>query len=156
MRNKWASRLFLGCVGLLVVPVAAFAGDSLSGKVTEVRNAEVVVIDYGTGQYVVHVIGIDALNQSRAGEAKEFVSKLVLGKRARMRFVDRAPNGEMMSRLFTDDPGSAIKDVGLELVRSGLARRKAGDEFRFGYKYGELSATEKEAQRARAGIWSGN
>lgn len=156
MRNKWCQWLLLGCTGLMVLLVPAFAGDSFSGKVTEVRTAEVVVIDPGTGQYAIHIVGIDAVNQSRAEEAKAFVSRLVLGKRARMRFVDRAPNGEMMARLFTDEPGGPIEDVGLELVRAGLARRSPGDEIRFFYKYGELSAAEREAQTARAGIWSQN
>jgi len=145
------------CGGLLLCGAAlfvVFAGDSLSGKVTEVKNAEVVVLDYGTGHYTVHMIGIEAAELSRAAQAKELVSKLVLGKRARMRFVSRAPNGEMMSRLFTDEPETPIKDVGLELVRAGLARRKAGDETQFGYKYAELTAAENEARRARRGLWS--
>jgi endonuclease YncB( thermonuclease family) len=132
----------------------ALAGDSLSGKVIEVRSAELVVLDYGTGQYVVHIVGIDVLDQPRAEEAKALVSKLVLGKRARMRFVGRAANGEMVARLLTDEPDGQITDVGLELVRLGLARRAAGTEFKFGYKYGELSAAESEAQRAQRGLWA--
>jgi endonuclease YncB( thermonuclease family) len=154
MRNKWCRWFFVGCTGLLVILVPAFAGDSFSGKVTEVRSAEIVVIDPGTGPIVVHIIGIDAVNQSRAEQAKDYISKLLLGKRARLRFVNRAPNGEMLGRLFTDEPDGPIKDVGLELVRLGLARRKPGDEFRFSYKYGELSAAEREGQRVKTGIWS--
>jgi len=152
--KQHAAALALGLFVFGVGVSAAFAGDSLSGKVTEVRNAEVVILDYGSGHYTVHIIGIEAAELSRAAQAKEFISKLVLGKRARMRFVSRAPNGEMMSRLLTDEPDTPIKDVGLELVRAGLARRKAGDETQFGYKYAELTTAENEARRARRGLWS--
>ena len=57
---------------------------------------------------------------SLANEAKQFVSKLVLGKKVSMRLGSRAPNGEMVSQIYTDDPATGIKDVGLELVRAGL------------------------------------
>jgi endonuclease YncB( thermonuclease family) len=56
----------------------------------------------------------------------------------------------MMARLFTDDPEIGIKEVGVELVRAGLARRQKG----FDLKYGELAAAEKEAQGARRGLWA--
>lgn len=154
MRNKWAIKGFLGCLVLLAGVLPA-PGKSVYGKVTEVRSADVVVFNYGTGQYTVHIIGIDAPStDSLANEAKQFVSKLVLGKNVNMRLGSRTPNGEMVSQIYTDDPATGIKDVGLELVRAGLARRKPGDEYTFGYKYGELSAAEKEAQRARRGMWS--
>jgi endonuclease YncB( thermonuclease family) len=152
MSNGWSIRGVLGCLILLVSILPAFAGDSLYGKVTEVRSAEVVILDYGAGQYTVHIIGIDTSgNGALVEEARQFVSKLVLGKNAQMRFGSRAPNGEMVSRLYSTDP---IQDVGLELVRAGLARRKSGDEHLYGYKYGELTAAEREAQRAKRGVWS--
>ena len=157
MRNKWVIKGFAGCLGLLAGVLPAFAGDSLYGKVTEVRTADVVVLNYGNGEYIIRIIGIDVPSQGPlAEEAKQFVSKLVLGKNARMRLGGRAPNGDMVSQLYTDDPAIGIKDVGLEVVRSGLARRKAGDEHTFGYRYGELSNAEREAQRARRGLWSAN
>ncbi len=155
MRNKWAVKGFLGCVVLLAGLLPAFAGDSLYGKVTEVRSADVVILDYGAGHYVIRIIGIDVPKEGPiASEAKQFVAKLVLGKNARMRLGSRAENGEMVCRLFTDDPVIGIKDVGLELVRAGLARRQKGEDPQFDYKYGDLSAAEREAQKARRGLWA--
>jgi endonuclease YncB( thermonuclease family) len=152
--SRQAAAAALGALILTLPFAAALAGDSLSGKIIAVRSGEVVELDYRTGQYVVHIIGIDAVSQSTAKAARAYVSKLVFGKRARMRFIGRAGNGEMMSRLFTDEPRLPIIDVGVELVRLGLAKRAAGDETRFGYKYGELSAAENEARRARRGLWA--
>jgi endonuclease YncB( thermonuclease family) len=155
MRNK---RVIQGCVGCLVLLAGlfpAFAGDSVYGKVTEVRSADVVILNYGRGQYVIRIIGIDVAKEGPvAGQAKEFVAKLVLGKNARMRLGSRAENGEMVSQLFTDDPVIGIKDVGLELVRNGLARRQQGEDYQFGYKYHELTKAEIEAQRAQRGLWA--
>jgi endonuclease YncB( thermonuclease family) len=71
-----------------------------------------------------------------------------------MRLGSRSENGEMVARLLTDDPVNGIKDVGLELVRAGLARRQQGEDAQFDYKYGDLSAAEREAQKARLGIWA--
>ena len=38
----------------------------------------------------------------------------------------------------------------MELLRAGMARREEG----YDYKYGELSAAEKEAQTAKRGLWA--
>ena len=67
-----------------------------------------------------------------------------------MRFQGRSEGGEMMVRLFTDDPDIGIKEVSVELVRAGLARRPKG----FDFKYGELAAAEREAQAAKRGLWA--
>jgi endonuclease YncB( thermonuclease family) len=155
MRKRWAAA---GTLGLLLLGAGlcpAFAGDSLYGKVTEVKSADLVVFDYGAGRYNVRIIGVDVPAEGPiATEARQFVTKLVLGKSARIRFEARAKNGEMVSRLFTADPKIGIKDVGLELVRNGLARRQQGEDYQFGYKYGELSKAENEAREAKRGLWA--
>ena len=155
MRNKLVMQVFIGCLVVLASLLPALAGDSLYGKVTEVRSADVVILDYGAGHYVVHIIGVDVPKDGAvASEAKQFVAKLVLGKNARMRLGSRADNGDMFARLFTDDPVVGIKDVGLELVRAGLARRQRGEDYQLGYKYNELSSAEREAQKAQRGLWA--
>jgi endonuclease YncB( thermonuclease family) len=155
MRNKRVMQCFVAGLVLLAVVFPACAGDSLYGKVTEVRSADVVILNYGHGQYVIRIMGIAVPPEGPiANQAREFVAKLVLEKNARMRLGSRAENGEMLARLFTDDPVNGIKDVGLELVRAGLARRQQGEDAQFDYKYGELSIAEREAQKARRGLWA--
>jgi endonuclease YncB( thermonuclease family) len=95
-------------------------------------------------------VGVDVPETGPFAErAKAFVSTMVLGKNARMRFERRNRQGEYESRLFTDDPDLGIRDVAVELLRAGLARRTRN----YDYKYGELSAAEAEAQKARRGLW---
>lgn len=133
------------------VPFPASAGDSLYGKVTEVKSGNRVMLDYGAGTYDIRLVGIDVpLEGPIAKESVQFVSKLVLGKNARMRFEGRTPKGEMLARLFTDDPVIGIKEVAVELVRAGLAQRQKD----FDFKYGELSKAETEARANRRGLWA--
>jgi endonuclease YncB( thermonuclease family) len=151
MRRKWATAGFLGLLIFVASLFPTFAGDSLYGRVTAVRSADAVVFDYGAGQYNIRIVGIDPPQQGRlADEARQFVSNLVLDKNVRIRFEQRAANGEMVARLFTDDPAIGIREVGVELLRNGLARREPN----YDYKYGELSAAENEAQAARRGLWT--
>ncbi len=155
MRNTKVIQVLFSCAVLLFVSLPALAGDSLYGKVTEVRSASVVVFDYGTGQYIIDIMGVDVPKEGPiASEAKKFVESLVLEKNARMRLGSRLENGEMSCQLFTADPQIGIKDVGLELVRSGLAQRQKGEDYQFGYKYGELTKAELEAREAKRGIWA--
>ena len=154
MRHGWTRRglLTLAVLGAALVP--AYAGDSLWGKVTAVKEPTLVTLDYGSGSYEIRIVGIDAPapGEAQASEALQLVSNLVLNKNARMRLDHRAANDEMVCRLFTDDPVIGIKEVGVELVRAGLARRQAG----YDEKYGELAAAENEARNAGRGIWAPN
>lgn len=151
MRKIWTAAAFPPLLIFLASIVPVLAGDSLYGKVTEVKSANVVTFDYGAGQYELRLVGIDVPREPLiATEATKFVSNLILGKNARVRFKGRTESGEMLARLFTDDPDIGINEVGVELVRSGLARRQEG----FDFKYGELAAAEQEAKSALRGLWS--
>jgi endonuclease YncB( thermonuclease family) len=56
----------------------------------------------------------------------------------------------MVGRVQTDDPVKGIQDVGIELIRAGLAQRIPKQD----YRYRKLSEAEAEAQRAKRGIWA--
>src|SRR5262245_14429732 len=151
MRQEWLRRGAL-CVAMLGAAAAARAGDSLWGKVTAVKEPTLVTLDYGKGSYEIRLVGVEAPKAGDAlyGQAVAFVSSLVLNKNARMRLDHRAANDELVCRLFTDDAQIGIKEVGVELLRAGLARRQDG----YDEKYGELSAAEAEARQAGRGIWA--
>ena len=152
MHTKWAIGTLLGLLSAIASFAPASAADSLYGRITAVRSADVVVLNYGTGEYVVRIVGIVPPSgaPARAREARQFVSNLLLGKNARMRLERRGPNNEMVARLYTDDPVNGIKDVGLELLKAGLVRH----EPTYDGKYGEMAAAENEARTARRGLWA--
>jgi endonuclease YncB( thermonuclease family) len=152
MRNNRIIKGSLRFLILLTCCLPAFAGDVLGGKVTEVRSAEIIIVDYGRGQYIVRIVGIAVPPEGPiAIEAKQAVTTMLLGKTMYARFQGRNKNGEMVSRVFIGDPG---KDVGLELVRSGLARRQQAPDYQFDYKYGELTKAENEARENKRGLWA--
>ena len=151
MNLQWTRRWWtLAVLGAALAP--AYAGDSLYGKVTAVKEATLVTLDYGSGTYDIRIVGVDApgAGEPRADEARKFVSDLLLGKNARMRLHHRGQGGEMVCRLFTDDPVIGIEEVGVELLRAGLARRQPG----YDEKYGELAAAEDEARTLGRGVWA--
>jgi endonuclease YncB( thermonuclease family) len=144
-----ASLLGVWILGVGVPP--ALAGDSLYGAVTEVKDPSRVVLDYGEGRYELRLVGIEVPREGPvAEEAVELLSSMVLGRNARMRFEYRTPEGEMLARLFTDEPDGRIREVAVELVRAGLARRAEA----FDFKYGQLAAAEREAREAKRGVWA--
>jgi endonuclease YncB( thermonuclease family) len=151
MRKVWVGAAILGLLIVGAGWLPLHAGDSLYGKVTDVKSGNIVTLDYGAGQYELRLIGIELPNDKVLNErATGLVKNLVLGKNARMRFAGRSEDGVMNVRLFTDDPVHGNKDVALELVRAGVVRRQKD----FDYKYGEMSAAEKEAKEARRGLWA--
>jgi len=153
MRHGWARRGAWTLALLAAALVPAQAGDSLWGRVTAVKEPTLVTLDYGSGSYEIRIVGIDApkAGERLSAEAVKFVSDLVLNKNARMRLHHRdVANDEMVCRLITDDPVIGMKEVGVELVRAGLARRQAG----YDEKYGELAAAEDEARGAGRGLWA--
>jgi endonuclease YncB( thermonuclease family) len=152
MQTKSTLGSLLGLLLVMGYLSPVFAADSLYGRVTSVRSADVVVLNYGRGEYIVRIVGINPppAAQARGREARQFVANLVLGKNARMRLERRAPNGDMIARLYTDDPVNGIKDVGLELLKAGLVRHDPS----YDGKYGEMAAAENEARTARRGLWA--
>src|SRR5262245_40054919 len=103
MKKRWDVGGLLGLLVLGAGLLPAFAGDSLYGRVTAVKSAEVVVFEYTTagttagaptrstvrpaGRYDVRLIGVDVPESAAMDrQARQLVSSLVLGKNARMRF----------------------------------------------------------------------
>jgi len=157
MSQPFLARPKSGLLGFAVLSLAllvlapAYAGQTIYGTVTSVKSANTMTLDYGAGHYEIRVVGIQAPAEGRtAVAARTFVAGLVLGKKARLWFYARGPNGEMTGRLMTDDRVIGFKDVALELVRAGIVQRQKN----FDYRNGELSRAEKEAQGAHRGLWS--
>lgn len=159
MRKRSLLRGFLGFLILGAGHLQVFAGDSVYGKVVAVKSADVVIFNHGTGTYVVRIVGIVppgpgplANSNPLAKKAKQFLENLVMrkGEGIRMRLEYRNDAGEMVARLLTDDPVFGVKDVGLELVSGGWAKRQPG----FDYGFGELATAESKAKEAKLNIWA--
>jgi endonuclease YncB( thermonuclease family) len=144
---------------ILAIPpdIRATAGDSLYGRVTAVKGANLITFDYGAGTYDVRLAGIEfPRTRTAADAATQFMTELLLNKNARLRFEGRTPDGEMVGMIFTDDPEIGILDVGVEMVRAGMVMPEAEQELEeTEYKYGEMEEAMQQARNNRLGIWGG-
>ena len=87
--SRWSGS-YLGLVILVTCFLPALAGDSAYGTITEVRRADMVVMSIEDDRLELRLIGIEVPDDGPiAKQATEFVSNLVLGKNARMRFAGR-------------------------------------------------------------------
>jgi endonuclease YncB( thermonuclease family) len=132
-------------VGICLSPL--LAGDAYWGRVAEVRSANVVVLTNDHSRIQVRIVGIE-IPAAMAERARQAVAQLVLDKLVRLR-LDGRTREEFIGRLTIDGPNGST-DVGLTLVRAGMARKLAN----YDYKYGRLSAAEEEARRGKRGIWN--
>jgi len=139
----------LAALAIASAALPAMAGDSAYGTVKEVRAADVVLLAVGKTTYTVRLIGVLPPQEGPLAQAaRQFVAQLVLGKHARF-YLYANVNGEYVAALLTDADGD-FRDVGVELVRAGLAR-VVQNKF---YKYGELEAAEGEARQRGRGMWA--
>jgi len=142
--------------GFATQPAAA---KRLDGVFTAVKDANLVVLDYGEGSYDVRIYGTEAPadGQPFAAEAKAFVREALLGKDGAMRFKYRNANGEMVARIFYFDSTGAERDLGVDLAAAGLVWLRPGARYRpeVEGEPDQLTAAQAEAQSARRGIWSG-
>jgi endonuclease YncB( thermonuclease family) len=133
------------------------AAKRLGGVFTAVKDANVVVLDYGEGSYDVRIYGTEAPadGQPFAAEAKAFVREALLGKNGAMRFKYRNRDGEMVSRLFYFDAAGRERDLGIDLAAAGLVWLKPGARYRpiEEGQTDQLTAAQTEARNARRGIW---
>lgn len=150
--GRFVVAIILALLPSAFADLGARAGNSLYGVVTAVKQPDLITFDYGAGSYDIHIAGVDVpANPAAAAAATQFVSSMLLNKNVRLRFDGRTPEGEMVGRIATDDPEFGIKDIGVEMVRSGLALRQR--DYR-GYVYGEMSAAEAEARQTKRGFWN--
>ncbi len=147
----------LAVLGWTAQPAAA---KRLDGVFTAVKDANVVVLDYGEGTYDVRIYGTEAPadGQPFAAEAKAFVREALLGKNGAMRFKYRNAKDEMVSRVFYFDRDGHERDLSVDLAAAGLAWLRPGAKYR-PVEEGQpdqLTAAQAEAQAAHRGIWSGS
>ncbi len=146
------------CLLLLAVCLALLTptltqARSVWGSIAEVREADLVVLGPEAGGYTVRLLGVAAPQGGApfALQARLLVHSLVDIKSCQVWIETRNEQGEMVSRLLVDGT-----DVGLALVRAGLAKRIPGESYKPAVK-GEpdpLTAAENEARAAQRGLWA--
>ncbi|GEM_PF-1297915 len=130
---------------VLLLTSFAFA-ESFYGEVVEVVNGNNILVSHDSKQSVIRLEGVDCpeLTQDFGGQAKEFVSDMILGKRVWIDVIRKDYNGRLMSFVKVED-----KNVSKELINAGLAWYCSKFQ-----KYPELSAVESAARSVKIGLWT--
>ena len=139
-------------IALLVVfaclawTAAAFA--DFSGKVVAVKDGDTLEVLTNRVPVRVRLYGIDCPEKGQAfgQKAKRFTSDLVFGKTVKVREKDRDRYGRTVGEVIIEDGRSLNR----ELVRAGLAWWYQ----RYAPKEADLQALERDARKARAGLWA--
>jgi endonuclease YncB( thermonuclease family) len=140
-------------LAIMVLPVCAQA-KSLYGKVRSVQSGEQFTFDYGNGVYEVHLFGIaaPAASDPLAAESARFIRDTAMGPghETRIWVMDRDASGLIHAKLLVDG-----NDVGLALVRDGLAAREPDAHYKptSNDQPDVLVAAENEARLAGRGLW---
>jgi endonuclease YncB( thermonuclease family) len=138
-------KTFLLCavVGVMGCRVAA---ETFTGRVVGVGDGDTITVlrDRAEVRVRIHAIDCPELHQAFGRKAKALTSELVFGKSVLVLPVTSDKYGRIVGRVVVDK-----RDVGLELVRSGLAwhfTRYSNDSI--------LADAERAAREARRGLWA--
>lgn len=141
--------MLMAFVAVTGMPVSA--GDATYGTVTAVKSAGTVMFKHDSGTYDVLVAGVVApANRADADQSRRLVAEMAVGQRAQFRLDGRNAQGVMVGKIYLDDGSGKVMDLGVEMVRAGLAM--PARDYR-GYRYGEMSAAMAEAKSKKAGVW---
>jgi endonuclease YncB( thermonuclease family) len=140
-KTLWLLWLFLPALFGVVLADAT----EYTGKVVAIADGDTLTLLVDHRQLKIRLAEIDTpeRGQPYGSRAKEALSQLAFGKRARVVAVDRDRYGRTVGRVYVSDT-----DVNAKLVRRGAAwvyRKYAKDQ--------SLFALEAEARRAKRGLW---
>jgi micrococcal nuclease len=143
MKAKTLRLLWLFLLTLFGVALADAA--EYTGKVVAIADGDTLTLLVDRQQMKIRLAEIDTpeRGQPYGSKAKEALSQLAFGKRARVVAVDRDRYGRIVGRVYVDEV-----DVNAEMVRRGAAwvyRKYAKDP--------NLFSLEAEARKAKRGLW---
>ena len=135
-------------IALLLVFAAWTAWSDFAGKVVAVKDGDTIeVLRDGTNAVRIRLSGIDCPEKAQAfgQRAKQAASDMAFGKTVKVIEKDKDRYGRTVAEIILPDNRS----LNQELVRTGLAwwyRQYAPKDI-------ELEALEKEARKAKVGLW---
>jgi micrococcal nuclease len=118
----------------------------VDGKVVSVVDGNTIeILSKDNLRYSVVLAGIDSpeSEQEFGGEARKFVSEMILNKKVTLRITGKDKSGKYLGIVFLGD-----EDVRIDLLKAGLAwtQEKHPDE--------ELEAYRQWAEKKKKGLWA--
>jgi micrococcal nuclease len=140
-----AALILWGLANLLPTPAQA-GSSTFSGIVMRVQDGDTISVSRGSHVEDVQLAGIDCpeLRQSFGSRAKQFTERLAAGQTVMVRAQGTDDHGRMLGVVTLPDGRSLNR----ELVGAGLAWKLKES------KNKQVAQLEKDARRAKRGIWS--
>jgi endonuclease YncB( thermonuclease family) len=152
--NKYAphNRTIILKTALIIFMVLSFfsaQAETLTGKVVRIADGDTFTLLIDKKQHRIRLYGIDAPEtkggQAYSQKAKEYLSSMIAGKNVKVNIKNIDRYGRYLGIVSTDK----IKDVNLEMIKSGMA---------WHYSYYDNTPSYKEAQQQskneKKGLWS--
>ena len=145
-------RLLLAAI-LALVPTAAFPAEwTLSGRVVALKDGDSFILLDGKTQHPIRIAGIDApeRKQPYANASKNNLSRLIFNRAVEARCYKKDRYARNVCRVF----GDKGQDVGLEMVRAGMAwwfREDAKEQPP--EEQGAYQGAEDAARVTKRGLW---
>ncbi len=135
--------LWLACLLAACSPITR----SWRGKVVEVRSGDTLTVLQGRRQVMVllHAVGTHTVRRPAGRSAKRLVSRLVLGREVIVREINRDRKGRSFA---------VVKLGSLDLRRLLLYQGLGWHIVQYDHSP-ELRSLERDAQRAKRGVWAG-
>ena len=146
------STVFSLLCGVWLAGSGVASAEELAGRVIDVPDSDVVVIQFGAQQRIVRLAGVDApeMPQPYGGTARMALVRWAGGRQAIVEVTRRERDDRLEGRVLVDG-----RDLGRDLVEQGLAwRLPLVDESRANDYSRDLAATERLARRRHRGLWS--
>jgi len=149
VRYRWTHRGYIA-IGVVAVAIAAavgFRGETFDGVVVRVVDGDTVAFKGAPDEVIVRVWGVDSpeMAQPYGLDAKLFTGEACVGVEVHVDVVNVDRYGRRVGKITLPDD----RDLGLELVREGLAwwssTYAAHEEV--------LRGAQADAQTARRGLW---
>ena len=145
-------RLLVWAILSIAAGVASAAEWALSGRVVALKDGDSFILLDGKTQHPIRIAGIDApeRRQPYSNASKDNLSRLVFNRSVEARCYKRDRYGRNVCRVF----GDKGQDVGLEMVRAGMAwwyREYAKEQTP--EEQGAYQGAEDAARVTKRGLW---
>jgi micrococcal nuclease len=136
------TKTFLASAVAILCSAAMAVAMEYRGTVVAIPDGEAITVQHDGALETIRLHGVECPDKVRV-RARQYLSKLVLGKHITVVALDRDTQGRAIADVFLPD-GEMLNG---ELIRVGLA-------WTDGMSYAMFSDLEDEARAAKRGMWS--
>lgn len=133
---------------LMTVACITLQSQTLTGRVVRIADGDTFTLLVEKKQHRIRLYGVDAPEtkggQPYSQKAKDYLASMIAGRTVQVEVKDTDRYGRYLGVVSTTD----IKDVNLDMIRSGMAWHYSYYDNTTAYK-----SAQQQAQKGRKGLW---